>query len=145
MYYPVLNRSPIFTVQPLFHQSPDQTYIKQLHADCNNPLRSAPNVNPYNSYVHEGEEEANVSQIPCAQPSAILDRELQNLPRDAYINKLVSIAMASESEISGYRDVLLRRAQQLPNCPDGKRIQRRGSRRNPVFTKLASSILTWRY
>ena len=49
--------------------------------------------------------------------------------------------MISESDISGYRNVLLRRAQQLPNCPDGKLIQRRGSRRNPVFTKLAEDFI----
>ena len=83
--YPVLNRSPIFTAQPLFYHSPDPTYIKQLNDYCINPRISTPNIQRY-SYIH-GEEEVNVSHSLCAQPSVILDRELHYLPRDAYIKK----------------------------------------------------------
>ena len=49
----------------------------------------------------------NVSQIPCSQPSAILDRELQNLPRNAYIKILVYVAMAMSYfvELNNYQSV----------------------------------------
>ena len=49
----------------------------------------------------------NVSQIPRSQPSAILDRELQNLPRNAYIKILVYVAMAMSYfvELNNYQSV----------------------------------------
>ncbi|WAQ96531.1 hypothetical protein MAR_029221 [Mya arenaria] len=78
-----------------------------------------------------------MSQIPGPQNSCILDRELLNLPRHHYVDKLLRLTNSSEPDITSYRDVLYRRAKQLPTCPDAKLITRRGSRKTPAYVKLA--------
>lgn len=95
----------------------EQTYLKQIAADDGNP---------------------NLSQITSAQPCCILDKKLENLPRAQYIDTLLKLTKSSETEIASYRNYLFEQIRQFEDCPKGRLISRRGSRRNPTHSMLAS-------
>ena len=128
--YPVLNRSPIVTTQPLFYHSPERTYIKQFNADCNNPRKYTEHLAlSLHTWRRRGE---------CFADSVFTTK----CHSGSWAPKSTKKCLYQNTCICGYGDVLLRRAQQLPKCSDGKRVQRRGSLRNPVFTKLAEDCDT---
>lgn len=124
--------SEYFTAYPIhLSHSPNQTHVKQNLADNTNPIiDSLKCTSPLST------QEEN-TRLPAAQPSCILDSKLSNLNRDEYIATLIRLTHQSESDLLTYRDVLLRRARQFQECPSGRLIQRRGSRRNPAFVMLA--------
>jgi hypothetical protein len=107
------------------YHSPEQTYIKQMYADINNP-----NITKLSPEF--------TSQIPGTKFSCVLDRDLLNLPRDLYVSKLLRLTHESDTDLSSYRDLLLRRARTIEGCPTGKIVTRRGSRKEPMNIKLAN-------
>ena len=58
---------------------------------------------------------------------------LDNLPRELYIEKLLIMTKSNEDEISFYRNILLQRAKQSDECPQGSLVNRR-------TTKLVNSV-----
>ncbi|WAR12174.1 hypothetical protein MAR_026354 [Mya arenaria] len=138
-YYPQLQPTAglcrAYEAVPVYQRTPEQTYVKQFYANQTNPLMSTPYLQSQSIVSHN--DSYLMSQIPGPQNSCILDRELLNLPRDHYVDKLLRLTNSSEPDITSYRDVLYRRAKQLPTCPDAKLITRRGSRKTPAYDKLA--------
>ena len=77
------------------------------------------------------------SQIPGAQQSCILDNELSSLNRQEYMDTLLRITKGSEIDLNTYRDILWRRANTCADPPNGRLINRRGSRKNPAIIRIA--------
>ena len=60
-----------------------------------------------------------ISQVPNQDYIRRLYKELVNLPRDIYIEKLLEVAHDSEDIVTWYRSVLFSRARSFPGCPSG--------------------------
>jgi hypothetical protein len=75
-----------------------------------------------------------ISQVPNQDYIRRLDKELVNLPRDMYIEKLLEVAHDSEDIVTWYRSVLFSRARSFPGCPAGYLVVRKN--RNGVSSLL---------
>lgn len=51
--------------------------------------------------------------------------ELQDLPKEIYIGKLLDICLYKENQVCWYRDILCSRAKQQAGCPTGKLMNRK--------------------
>ena len=91
---------------------------------------------PYNLSTQEYSQQLQASAT--LTNANAYERELQNLPKDLYIEKLMSLMDHSETDLLAYRDTLHRMAKTKPECPNGKLITRRGSRKNTATYKIAN-------
>ena len=66
-----------------------------------------------------------------------LDNELCNLPKDVYINKLLDLCENDESTVYWYRDTLCSRAKRLSDCPSGKLLNRKTTKRGSSTARYA--------
>ena len=66
-----------------------------------------------------------------------LDNELCNLPKDVYINKLLDLCENDESTVYWYRDTLCSRAKKLSDCPSGKLLNRKTTKRGSSTARYA--------
>lgn len=66
-------------------------------------------------------------RLESFQPCQKLDTELVNLPRVAYVDKILQLTNSDIAQLESYRNLLHRRAKDVSNCPEGRLIQRRGS------------------
>lgn len=65
------------------------------------------------------------SQLPIIENESIsnaeyinlIDSQLQNLPKEIYVNKLLELLDDDENKVMWYRNVLYSRAKTLPDCP----------------------------
>ena len=75
------------------------------------------------SYVYE-----DMSQAPRPQRFyQDLDTQLTGLTKDQYINELSNLCSGDEDCVNDYRIRLAERAQEFPECPDAKLVNRRNS------------------
>lgn len=68
---------------------------------------------------------------------AMLDQELDGLPRDSYIQKLIELTHESENVITWYRTLLLSRARDIEGCPLGQLINRKSTNVSTSIEKYA--------
>lgn len=66
-----------------------------------------------------------------------LDTQLQNLPKEIYISKLLDICSNDENLICWYRNALCSRAKSQPDCPSGKLLTRKTTSVGSSITKYA--------
>lgn len=73
------------------------------------------------------------SQLPIIENESLsnaeyinlIDSQLQNLPKEIYVNKLLELLDDDdENKVMWYRNVLYSRAKTLPDCPPGRLISR---------------------
>lgn len=72
------------------------------------------------------------SQLPIIENESLsnaeyinlIDSQLQNLPKEIYVNKLLELLDDDENKVMWYRNVLYSRAKTLPDCPPGGLISR---------------------
>lgn len=68
------------------------------------------------------------SQLPIIENESIsnaeyinlIDSQLQNLPKEIYVNELLELLDDDENKVMWYRNVLYSRAKTLPDCPPGR-------------------------
>ena len=68
----------------------------------------------------------------------MLDEFLYNLPKYLYVEKLVSLTQKDDENISMYRSILLKRAQESNDCPPGSLIQRRTTKSEESYERFAN-------
>lgn len=66
-----------------------------------------------------------------------LDTQLQNLPKECYMTKLLDLCSNDETLICWYRNALCSRAKTLPDCPPGKLLSRKSTKGGSSITKYA--------
>lgn len=66
-----------------------------------------------------------------------LDSQLQNLPKEIYISKLLDLCSNDESMVCWYRNSLCLRARKHPECPQGKLFSRKTTKSNSSTAKYA--------
>ena len=83
-------------------------------------------------------ESSQVSEfVPNQEFYAMLDKELLNLPKDAYIEKLIEVSHNSDDTITWYRSVLCSRARSIQGCPLGKLFTRKSTNKSTSAEKYA--------
>lgn len=71
-----------------------------------------------------------------------LDNELQDLPKDFYITKLMDMCSDDDRLLVWYRNVLSTRARKLEGCPDGNLINRKTTTKSTSAKKYAHDCHT---
>lgn len=66
-----------------------------------------------------------------------LDSNLENLPKDMYISKLLDLCANSESTVCWYRNVLCSRAKRINECPQGNLVNRESTQCGTSAEKYA--------
>lgn len=70
-----------------------------------------------------------------------LDSNLQNLPKELYISKLLELCLSNESLILWYRGLLCTRARKLKDCPTGNLINRKTTKASSSAEKYVYTCL----
>lgn len=71
-----------------------------------------------------------------------LDSNLQNLPKELYISKLLELCLSNESLILWYRGLLCTRARKFKDCPTGNLINRKTTKASSSAEKYARDCFT---
>ena len=66
-----------------------------------------------------------------------LDSELNNTPKDLYIQKLLQLTTHNEQLLMWYRNILSSRAKEIEGCPKGNLINRKSTKRGSSAEKIA--------
>lgn len=66
-----------------------------------------------------------------------LDSNLQNLPKELYVEKLIEITNSNEHYIVDYRTYLCSKAKSIQGCPMGNLTARKTTKNNPSVIKYA--------
>lgn len=66
-----------------------------------------------------------------------LDTQLQNLPKEVDISKLLDMCSNDENLVCWYRNALCSRAKNLPDCPSGKLLTRKTTSGGSSISKYA--------
>lgn len=102
---------PYINTQSFTEYSPQNSQMVEL-LTC---TPSRPNVNIQESTIDTCSQESYSSQscVPNQEFIANLDRDLDELPKDAYIAKLIELTNQNEDTITWYRSALVSRARSL--------------------------------
>lgn len=71
-----------------------------------------------------------------------LDSNLQNLPKELYISKLLELCLSNESLILWYRGILCMRARKFKDCPTGNLIKRKTTKASSCAEKYAKDCFS---
>ncbi|VDI69324.1 Hypothetical predicted protein [Mytilus galloprovincialis] len=77
------------------------------------------------------------SYIPSQQTIMYLDKVLDGLPREKYIDMIVHTLKGNESLVTWYRNILLSRAGEIDGCPKGKLCNRKTTNKSNSIQKYA--------
>ncbi|VDI13753.1 Hypothetical predicted protein [Mytilus galloprovincialis] len=77
------------------------------------------------------------SYIPSQQTIMYLDKVLDGLPREKYIDMIVHTLKGNESLVTWYRKILLSRAGEIEGCPKGKLCNRKTTNKSSSIQKYA--------
>ncbi|VDI08552.1 Hypothetical predicted protein [Mytilus galloprovincialis] len=77
------------------------------------------------------------SYIPSQQTIMYLDKVLDGLPREKYIDMIVHTLKGNESLVTWYRNILLSRAGEIEGCPKGKLCNRKTTNKSSSIQKYA--------
>lgn len=87
--------------------------------------------------VADDDDSAYDTQIPNQQFYMKLDHALRNLPKDLYIDELLSLCHNEAPRINWYRATLAERARANDDCPASRLVTRRKSKNGTIAEKCA--------
>lgn len=77
-----------------------------------------------------------------------IDSQLQNLPKEIYISKLLELFSANESKALWYRSVLYSRDKNFPDSPPGRLINRKTTKSNSsteIYARYSHTLYMFTY
>jgi hypothetical protein len=86
-------------------------------------------------YHSVGDTHLNNVMANCINDFVSYDSELQNLPKDVYIERLIQLTSSNEQLLMEYRSYISSRAKAMEGCPKGNLIQRRNLKNNPSLVR----------
>ena len=130
----LLNRTEYSPGSPSSQTDPNETCPKRLINENLIAIKSELSQSQVASPANALNESFIMSQIPNQEFYLKLDKTLEGLPKDLYIDELILKCNNDYKIINWYRQALADRARKFPDCPNTKLVTRRTTtKRNGAY------------